>query len=116
MTTATLDEQPTTTASRVVIEPSRGWMSLELRALWEHRELLYFFVWRDIKAHYKQTALGVAWVVLQPIISMGVFSVLFGLLLGAPVYAYVSAMSHWKARARVRSGDFITWDRDESTR
>jgi lipopolysaccharide transport system permease protein len=84
MATVTLEKQPTIATSRVVIEPSRGWMSLELGALWEHRELIYFFVWRDIKVRYRQTALGVAWVVLQPVVSMGVFSLLFGALLGVP--------------------------------
>jgi len=68
----------------VVIEPTRGFASLQLRVLWEYRELLYFLVWRDLKVRYKQTALGVAWVVLQPVVSMVVFSVLFGGLLGVP--------------------------------
>ena len=68
----------------VVIEPTRGWASLQLRALWEYRELLYVLVWRDLKVRYKQTALGVAWIVLQPVVSMVIFSVLFGGLLGVP--------------------------------
>ena len=68
----------------IVIEPTRGLASLQLRALWEYRELLYFLVWRDVKVRYKQTALGVAWIVLQPVISMLIFSGLFGVLLGAP--------------------------------
>jgi len=84
MTTVTLENQTTVTASRVVIEPSHGWMSLDLRAVWEYRELLLFFVWRDILLRYKQTALGVAWIILQPVISMGVFGVLFGVLLSVP--------------------------------
>lgn len=68
----------------IVIEPDRGWALPQLRALWEYRELLYFLVWRDLKVRYKQTALGVTWVLLQPVVSMGVFSVLFGLLLSVP--------------------------------
>jgi lipopolysaccharide transport system permease protein len=68
----------------VVIEPSRGWSALQLRALWEYRELLYFMVWRDLKVRYKQTVLGVAWIVLQPVVAMVVFSLLFGGLLGVP--------------------------------
>ena len=68
----------------VVIEPTRGWASLQLRAMWEYRELLYFLVWRDLKVRYKQTVLGVAWVLLQPVVSMAVFSVLFGGLLKVP--------------------------------
>lgn len=72
------------TVPTVVIQPTRGWASLQLRALWDYRELLYFMVWRDIKVRYKQTALGVAWIVLQPVISMVVFSLLFGALLKVP--------------------------------
>jgi lipopolysaccharide transport system permease protein len=68
----------------IVIEPSRGWGSLRLRAVWEYRELLFFLVWRDLKVRYKQTALGVAWVVLQPLLSTVVFTLLFGVLLQAP--------------------------------
>ena len=52
----------------VVIQPSPGWAALQLRAVWEYRELLYFLVWRDIKVRYKQTALGVTWIVLQPVV------------------------------------------------
>jgi len=47
------------------IEPSRSWVSLKLRDVWEYRELLYFLVWRDVKVRYKQTALGAAWAILQ---------------------------------------------------
>jgi len=68
----------------VVIEPTRGLAALQLGALWEYRELLYFLVWRDVKVRYKQTALGVAWIVLQPVVSMVVFSFLFGGLLKVP--------------------------------
>ena len=68
----------------IVIEASRGVAALQLRALWEYRELLGFLVWRDVKVRYKQTALGVAWIILQPLVSMVIFSVLFGYLLQAP--------------------------------
>lgn len=64
----------------IVIQPSAGWAPLRLAELWEYRELLYFFVWRDIKVRYKQTALGVAWAVLQPLLAMFVFSLFFGRL------------------------------------
>jgi lipopolysaccharide transport system permease protein len=67
-----------------MIRPSRGWMRLNLRELWEYRELLYFLVWRDIKVRYKQTALGAAWAVLQPVLTMLVFSVFFGRLAKVP--------------------------------
>jgi lipopolysaccharide transport system permease protein len=66
------------------IEPSRGWVSLRLGELWEYRELLYFLVWRDIKVRYKQTALGAAWAILQPVLTMVVFSVFFGRLAKVP--------------------------------
>ena len=79
-----VSEDPATSIPTVVIEPTGGFASLQLRALWEYRELLLFLVWRDLKVRYKQTALGVAWVVLQPLVSMVVFSVLFGGLLGVP--------------------------------
>jgi len=68
----------------VMIAPSRGWVSLNLRELWEYRELLYFFVWRDLKVRYKQTVLGAAWAVLQPLAAMIVFSVFFGKLAKVP--------------------------------
>ncbi|HID75113.1 MAG TPA: ABC transporter permease [Planctomycetaceae bacterium] len=65
-----------------MIEPGRGWQALELGELWRYRELLFFFVWRDIKVRYKQTELGVLWAVIEPLMTTGVFAVLFGLLLG----------------------------------
>jgi lipopolysaccharide transport system permease protein len=67
-----------------VIEPSRGWVSLNLRELWQYRELLYFLTWRDIKVRYKQTVLGAAWAILQPFFTMVVFSLFFGRLAGVP--------------------------------
>jgi lipopolysaccharide transport system permease protein len=66
------------------IVPSRGWISLRLGDLWEYRELLYFLTWRDIKVRYKQTALGAAWAILQPFLTMVVFSVFFGRLAKVP--------------------------------
>jgi len=60
------------------IAPSKGWVSLKLRELWEYRELLYFLVWRDIKVRYKQTALGASWAIIQPFFTMVVFSLFFG--------------------------------------
>lgn len=59
------------------IEPSRGWVSLKLHELWEYRELLYFLTWRDIKVRYKQTALGAAWAIIQPLFTMFVFLLFF---------------------------------------
>jgi len=68
----------------VIIEPSSGWAHLGLREVWAYRELLYFLAWRDIKVRYKQTALGVTWIVLQPLLSTAVFALLFGRLLQVP--------------------------------
>lgn len=66
------------------IEPSKGWVSLKLRELWEYRELLYFLTWRDIKVRYKQTVLGAAWAIIQPFMTMVVFSLFFGGLAQIP--------------------------------
>src|SRR5512136_2360087 len=98
-------ESETTTAQaasgpiRIVIQPSRGWATLNLHAVWEYRELLYFLVWRDVKVRYKQTLLGVLWIILQPVISMVIFSLLFGGLLNVPsgdvpypVFAYAALL------------------------
>jgi lipopolysaccharide transport system permease protein len=64
----------------VRIRPSKGWVSLNLGDLWEYRELLYFLIWRDIKVRYKQTALGASWAILQPLLTMTVFSLFLGKL------------------------------------
>lgn len=66
------------------IRPSKGWVGLDLRELWEYRELLYFLTWRDIKVRYKQTVLGAAWAIIQPFFTMVVFSLFFGKLAGVP--------------------------------
>jgi lipopolysaccharide transport system permease protein len=68
----------------VRIEARRRWLALDLRELWAYRELLYFFVWRDIKVRYKQTVIGAAWAVLQPLMTMLVFSLFFGKLAKIP--------------------------------
>jgi lipopolysaccharide transport system permease protein len=69
-----------TQTPRLRIAPSRGWVPLKLGELWEYRELLYFLVWRDIKVRYKQTALGASWAIIQPFMTMLVFSLFFGRL------------------------------------
>jgi lipopolysaccharide transport system permease protein len=66
----------------VVIEPTRGLAALRLGELWAYRELLYFLVWRDVKVRYKQTALGAAWAILQPLMTAAVFTIFFGRLAG----------------------------------
>ena len=61
-----------------IIHPPKGWTPINLRELWTYRELLYFFTWRDIKVRYKQTLIGFAWAVIQPLLMMIVFSLFFG--------------------------------------
>lgn len=71
-----------------VIEPGRGWRNLDLKELWAYRELLWVLAARDIKVRYKQTVLGIAWAVLQPVLTMVVFSVIFGRLANIPSDGY----------------------------
>lgn len=79
-----MTEPATVPPPMVEIRPTRGLAGPQLRALWAYRELLYFLVWRDIKVRYKQTALGVTWIVLQPLVTVVIFSLLFGRLLNVP--------------------------------
>ena len=67
-----------------LLKPSKGWTSLKLGELWEYRELLYFLIWRDVKVQYKQTILGAMWAILQPFMTMIVFSLFFGKLAKVP--------------------------------
>src|SRR3989442_935542 len=66
------------------IRPSKGWVALQLRDLWAYRELLYFLTWRDVKVRYKQTILGAAWAIIQPLFAMLLFTLFFGKLAGMP--------------------------------
>ncbi len=79
-----MSESPAASLPVHVIAPSPAWVPLRLRELWEYRELLYFLVWREIKVRYKQTALGVAWAIVQPLFTMLVFSIFFGRLARMP--------------------------------
>lgn len=72
------------TSESTFIRPAKAWAGIGLRELWEYRELLYFLTWRDVKVRYKQTALGAAWAVIQPLFMMLVFSLFFGRLAGIP--------------------------------
>jgi|SRR5262245_27537045 len=91
------------------IEPSHGWVAPKLEELWAYRELVYFFVWRDIKVRYKQTALGVAWTILQPVMTMLVFTVIFNFFakmpsdgLPYPIFTY-TALLPWSFFANALS-------------
>ena len=99
----------------VSIRPSTSWSPLNLRDLWQYRDLLYFLVLRDIKVRYKQTALGVAWAVVQPLLTMLIFSFIFGRLAGIktggipyPLFAYAGLLS-WTffANAVTSSGNSL---------
>lgn len=68
----------------IKIRPGKSWVSLNLHDLWAYRELLYFLTWRDVKVRYKQTILGAAWAILQPLLTMVIFTILFGRLAGMP--------------------------------
>jgi lipopolysaccharide transport system permease protein len=83
----------------VVIRPTKGWAALRLNEVWEYRELLFFLAWRDVKIRYKQTALGAAWAVLQPVLTMVVFTIFFGGLakvgsdgLPYPIFSYTGLL------------------------
>jgi lipopolysaccharide transport system permease protein len=68
----------------ITIRPSKGWAALNLKDLWNYRELIFFFTWRDLKVRYKQTLLGASWAILQPFLTMVVFSIFFGGLAKVP--------------------------------
>ena len=70
--------------SETIIRPRPGWISIDWRELWDSRELLAFLVWRDVSVRYKQTVLGLAWAILQPVFTMLVFTVIFGNLAQMP--------------------------------
>ncbi len=99
----------------VRIRPSRGFVPLRLHEVWEYRELLYFLCWRTIKVRYKQTVLGGTWAIIQPFVTMVVFSVIFGRLVGVPsdgmpypIFAYAGLLP-WQlfAQSLAESGNSI---------
>ena len=107
-----------------VLEPSHGWVPLELAKVWEYWELLYFLIWRDIKVRYKQTVLGAAWAILQPFLTMIVFSVFFGKLGGIPsdefpypIFVY-TALLPWQlfAHALTESGNSMVANQELITK
>src|SRR5262249_28943218 len=83
----------------VHIQPERKWLSLDVGEIWAYRELIYFLIWRDIKVRYKQTAIGAAWAVLQPLMMMVVFTLIFQYIakiqsdgVPYPVFAYTALL------------------------
>ena len=68
-------------AQVVTLKPAKGWLGIDLKELWHYRELIYFLTWRDIKVRYKQAVLGIAWSVLQPVLTTAITTVVFGMLL-----------------------------------
>ncbi len=90
----------------IILKPTQGWGSLNLGEIWLYRELVYFLTWRDLKVRYKQTALGAGWAILQPVLSMVVFSIFFGGLLNVssegvpyPIFSY-AALLPWGVFAK----------------
>lgn len=108
----TINRQTPATAQRVgaaeghaaelpltTIRPEAGWQPVNVRELWSYRELLYFLIWRDVKVRYKQTALGAAWAILQPVMMMVVFTIFFGRMAGVssgdlpyPIFCYLGLL------------------------
>lgn len=105
----------------LVIEPSGRWTQLRLGLLWKYRELLYFLVWRELKVRYKQSLLGAFWIVIQPLLTMAVFTILFNQFLGIeadgdipyPVFAY-TALLPWTyfANSLTRISDSLVNNRN----
>ncbi len=110
-------------ARLTIIKPSSGWSALNLRDLWLYRELILFMTWRDLKVRYKQTLLGTSWAVLQPFLTMVVFSIFFGNLANVPsdgvpypIFSYTALIPwtlfskalHDASRSLVASSHMIT--------
>ena len=89
-------------AKMTLIQPTRGWMGINFPELWRYRELFYFLVWRDIKVRYKQSILGVGWAIIQPVLTVAIFTVFFGNWAGIPTddipqpIFYFSAILPWQ--------------------
>ncbi len=99
----------------LVIQPTKGWFNLKLDELWRYRELVYFLIWRDIKIRYKQTLLGFAWAIIQPVFTMIVFTLFFGKLARistdgvAPQLFYFAGLVPWQffAQGLAQSSDSL---------
>jgi lipopolysaccharide transport system permease protein len=102
----------------IIVQPHRGLFNIDFRILWYYQELFYFLIWREVKIRYKQTALGVAWAIFQPLLTMGIFTAIFGTFvkvpsdgLPYPVFAF-AALLPWTyfAEALSRSSGSLVGD------
>ena len=107
--------QPTDNEWTQIIEPHGHILDLKLKELWQYRDLIYLFVHRDFVAQYKQTILGVLWAVLQPVLTMVIFSVLFGRFAGMPsdgapypVFVFIGLLP-WNYFARPAAFPLCSW-------
>jgi lipopolysaccharide transport system permease protein len=108
----------------IVLEPPKGWLLLRFRDLWRYRELLYFLAWRDIKVRYKQTVLGAAWAIIQPLVTMVLFSIIFGRLarlpsegIPYPIFSYAALLPwHLFARALSEAASSLTSNQNMVTK
>jgi lipopolysaccharide transport system permease protein len=96
------------------ISSSTSWLALRLGELWDHRELLYFFVWRDVKVRYKQTAIGAAWAIIQPLLTVLTFTIIFDKFakmpsdgLPYPVFSY-AALLPWNYFSKSLNGSIVS--------
>ncbi|HEV8722677.1 MAG TPA: ABC transporter permease [Candidatus Binatia bacterium] len=112
MKTATKEQTAAMEFTRVRILPDRGLLQLDLKGVWDYRELLFFLIWRDVKVRYKQTAVGAGWSIIQPLMTMAIFTIVFGKFakfpsdgVPYPIFAF-AALLPWNyfARALDRSG------------
>jgi lipopolysaccharide transport system permease protein len=110
----------TSDSNHFVLEPTRGLVPLQLQELWQYRELLYFLIWRDVKVRYKQTVLGIGWAILQPFLTMVVFSIFFGNLgkipsdgIPYPIFAF-AALLPWQIFANALSSSSTSLVSDQS--
>ena len=111
-------EQTPESVQRILIQPSKGLFNFDLRELWQYNELLYFLVWKEVKVRYKQTIIGGAWAIIQPLLTMVIFTIIFGRLakipsdgMPYPVFTY-TALLPWMlfAQALTRSGGSLVSD------
>ncbi|HVX30678.1 MAG TPA: ABC transporter permease [Nitrolancea sp.] len=98
-TASALGDTGSVDSHRFVIEPPSGWAAIDVREIWRYSELLYFLTWRDVKVRYKQTVIGAAWAILQPFLTMVVFSIIFGRLINVssgdvpyPVFSFTALL------------------------